>query len=714
MGMKKADAYVFADRELSWLSFNERVLQEALDPTVPLGERLNFLAIFSSNLDEFFRVRVASLRSLLRLKKKRVARLGVRPAKVLRQIHRTVGDQQDRFGEVLRGELLPALERAGIALLDESRISAADAEWLRAHFAEHVAPLIRPIPLHDGNPAPFLRNGGLYLVVELWNTDGGAAEDDVPGSALVEVPSPPLPRFVTLPERENGHAVIFLDDVIRLNLGALFPDHEVGGAWAVKLTRDAELVLEDEFSGSLVDSIRKSLKKRETGLPCRFLYDLRAPYPLLRELRERFGLDEEDFVVGGRYHNLDDLMRFPRFGLEDLSYRPLPPLPHAELEAAPSMLGAIGEKDRLLHFPYQRFDYVIRLLREAAADPDVEEIRITLYRVARDSAVARALIEAARYGKRVTAFVEVKARFDEESNLDWAERMEAAGVRTLYSMPGLKVHAKLLLIVRREGDTARQYAYLGTGNFNERTARIYADHALLTADPELTGEVRAVFDFLAGDVRKPEFRHLMVAPFDLRKKLYRLIAREARAARRGRRAGMILKMNSLEDPKIIARLYDASRAGVDVRLIVRGICRLIPGHRRQSETIVARSIVDRFLEHARIFLFENRGQPQCWLASADWMTRNLSRRIEVAFPIRDPLLQHEIRTILDLQLADNQKTRVIDEAQSNAYLRDAGAPVTSQLATYAHFARLARAAGATPLPDPTIPRAAAAAGMVRS
>ncbi len=709
--MRKVESYEYADRELSWLSFNERVLQEAADPTVPIGERLNFLAIFSSNLDEFFRVRVASLRSLLRLKKKRVAKLPVRPARILRQIHRTAGDHQDRFGDVLRGELLPALEATGITLVDESRITAAEQMWLRAWFAEHAAGRIQPIILKDGSPAPFLRNGGIYLVVELWETgqqsDATGDGEDVPQSALVEVPSPPLPRFVTLPDRDSGHAVIFLDDVVRLNLPTLFPDHEVGGAWAVKMTRDAELYLEDEFSGSLIESIRKSLKKRETGLPCRFLYDVRAPYPLLRELRERFELDEEDFVVGGRYHNLHDLMTFPRFGLKHLSYTPLPPLPHPELEAAPSMLAAIGERDRLLHFPYQRFDYVIRLLREAAADPAVEEIWITLYRVARDSAVATALIEAAGAGKKITAFVEVKARFDEESNLDWAERMEAAGVRTLYSMPGLKVHAKLLLIVRREGEDRRAYAYLGTGNFNEKTARIYADHALLTADPDLTGEVRTVFQFLAGREKKPQFKHLMVAPFDLRKRLYRLVAREARAARAGRPAGMTLKMNSLEDPKIIARLYEASRAGVDTRLIVRGICRLIPGVRRQSETISARSIVDRFLEHARVFIFENRGKPLVWMASADWMTRNLSRRIEVAFPIRDPALQAEIRTIIDLQLADNQKARVLDAAQSNSYIRAGQSPVRSQIATYAHLARAARASDGHAPSDPAARRAAA-------
>jgi polyphosphate kinase len=709
--MKNKDGDRFFDRELSWLAFNARVLQEAADPTVPVGERLDFLAIYSSNLDEFFRVRVASLRSLLRLKKKRVEQLSFDPVQLLREIHDVVDEQQTRFGEIFRHEIVPELGRAGISLINETKVTPQQVAFLRADFVERIAPLIQPILLSAQEEAPFLKNRGTYLLVELW-PPGGRVLGAHCEHALIEVPSPPLPRFVALPARDGHHEVLFIDDVIRLNLNTLFPEREAGNAWAIKLSRDAELYLEDEFSGSLVESIRKSVKKRETSLPCRFLYDLHAPYPLVRDVRERFALAEQDLVPGGRYHNLHDLADFPRFGHEArLSEPPLPPLPHPELEHAPSILAAIAERDRMLHYPYQSFDPVVRMLEEAGKDPAVESIAITLYRVANESSVVQALIDAAENGKQVTAFVEVKARFDEELNLLWAERMEAAGVRTLYSIPGLKVHAKLALIVRREDGKRRRYAYLGTGNFNEKTARLYTDHALLTADRDLTVEVQRVFRFLAGELEEPRFEHLMVAPFDLRKRFYRLIEREILAAVKGKPAGMILKMNSLEDDRIIARLYRASRAGVPIDMIVRGICCLVPGVPGMSETIRVRSIVDRFLEHGRIYLFENGAKPLYWLASADWMNRNLSRRVEVAFPVRDPALQQELRTILDLQLADNQKARIIDELQSNRYARTGGPPVRAQVDTYRFFETRSRPEPALSGTHPDELHAARASGM---
>jgi polyphosphate kinase len=680
--MKRA-GFTYFDRELSWLAFNGRVLQEAADPTVPLGERLNFLGIFSSNLDEFFRVRVASLRSLLRLKPKRVEELDFNPAELLREIHRQVSIEQNRFGELLRGQIQPALAQHGIWLVTDRELTAVQRDVISDWFDEHVAHRLQPMLLDDGRPAPFLHNRETYLVVELWPGEGRGVGGAAPNYALVNVPSPPLPRFLTLEEADGSRTVVFLDDIVRLHLERIFPANEVGHAYAIKLTRDAELYLEDEFSGDLVQSIRKSLKKRETGLPCRFLYDLNAPYPLVGALKARFDLADEDLVQGGRYHNLHDLSDVPRLGSPELWYPPLPPLPHPELDDSASMLEAIRERDRLLQFPYQRFDYVLRLLDEAAADPDVEEIWITLYRVARDSAVAESLVRAAAAGKRVTAFVEIKARFDEESNLACAERLEHAGVRTFYSMPGLKVHAKLLMIVRREAGRKARYAYLGTGNFNEKTARLYSDLALLTADPRLTGDVRRVFAFLVGSNKEPDFEHLLVAPFHLRKQFYRLIDQEIAAAAAGEPAGMILKMNSLEDQRIITRLYEASRAGVPIQLIVRGICCLVPQVPEQSETIEARSIVDRFLEHSRMFWFENRGSPLCYLGSADWMTRNLNRRVEVTFPIYDVLLQQEIRALLDLQLRDNRKARTVDAGQTNPYAGSAGeSEIRAQTDTY--------------------------------
>ena len=675
------------NRELSWLSFNGRVLQEAMDPSVPLFERLNFLSIFSSNLDEFFRVRVAHWRSLLRLKKKTVKKLSVSPSRLLREIHRVVQGQQEQFGEVFRGQILPDLERRGIFLVNESAVTARQGEFLRRFFRETVLPYVQPVTL-DGRTVPFLADRGVYLVVELWPEYSIALAAAKPLYALVEVPAPPLERFVTLPAEGDRHVVMFLDDVVRYNLPSLFPGYEVGGAYAVKLSRDAGLYIEDEFSGDVVQAIRKSLRKREVGPPSRFLYDLQASWALVSYLKEVFLLEDEDLVLGGRYHNLHDLREFPRFGMDDLSYEPWHPVPHPVLEGVPSVLDAVAEQDHVLHFPYQRYEYVVRFLTEAARDADVEEIWLTVYRVSRDSAVLGALLDAAERGKKVRVFVEVQARFDEESNLDWAERLERAGVVTIYSIPGIKVHAKLALVVRREEGERRLYTYLGTGNFNETTAHFYADFGVFTTDPRLTREVEAVLQYLAGELEEPSFEHLLVAPFTLRGACYELIEREAQAAREGRPSGITLKMNALEDEDIIARLYEASRAGVPIRLVIRGICCMVPAVEGLSESVEARSVVDRYLEHARIYVFHNGGEEKVYLASADWMTRNLSHRVEVAFPVYDPEVRRQVRAVLDLQLADNTRARILDAHQANRYARDPGDPVRAQEATRAMVAAL--------------------------
>ncbi|QXD13913.1 polyphosphate kinase 1 [Rhodocaloribacter litoris] len=675
------------NRELSWLAFNGRVLQEARDPTVPLLERLKFLAIFSSNLDEFFQVRVASLRSLLRLGKQHARKLAFDPEALLQEITRVVTAQQETFGQIFRQEILPGLETEGIRLLDETQVTPAQAAFLEVYFAEAVRPRIDPVLLQTDNTKPFLKNRRLYLVVELWTAGTHTPVDPVPPQyALVDIPSPPLPRFVEVPARAGEHHVLFLDDVIRLNLPRLFPAHTVGQAFSVKLSRDAELYLEDEFAGDLVEMIRKSLEQRERGLPTRFLYDQRAPYPAITFLKHHFDLADEDLVPGGRYHNFNDCFAFPRFGRDDLADPPWPPVPHPVLSRAPSLFDALATRDHLLHVPYQSFDVVLRLLDEAAGDPSVERLAVTLYRVATPSAVARTLIRAARAGKTVIAFVEVKARFDEESNLHWAEQMMQAGVRVYYSLPGLKVHAKLLLIERREDGGLRRYAYLSTGNFNEKTARLYTDLALLTADPRLADEVAEVFRFLTGEVEVPHTQHLLVAPFALRKQLYALIDREIAAARAGRRGGIVLKLNSLEDPGLIERLYAASRAGVHVEAVVRGICCLKPGLPGLSENIHVRSLLDRFLEHSRLFVFHQDGDAAIYLASADWMQRNMDRRVEVAFPVYDPALRRELHTLLGFQLADNVKARLIDAEQRNAYVAAGDAPrLRAQEATYRYF-----------------------------
>ena len=679
----------YVNRELSWLSFNERVLQEAESPAVPLFERLKFLAIFSSNLDEFFRVRVASLRSLLSLKKKKGKKRRLDPTRLLREIPEVALTHQERFGRVFREQILPGLSEAGIDLVDELGLPDEYRSTLEDYFIEHVEPLLEPSYLEDVGEPMFLKDQTVYLVVELQPVQDIAVGSAGPRLGLVKVPSPPLSRFIDIPARGDRRYVVFLDDVIRHNLPRVFPGQVAAGAYAVKVSRDADLYLDDEFDHGLKQAIKKSLKKRDTGIPIRFLYDMRSPHVMVNRLKACLGLQEEDLILGGRYHNLHDLFGLPVGEAPEHQDPPLQPLAHPALEGAPNLFDVVSEKDRLLHFPYQSYGYVVRLLEEAAGDPDVDAIWISLYRVAQDSAVVKALIEAARNGKEVSAFVEVQARFDEELNLEWAEQMERAGVRTLYGRKGIKVHAKLALIRRREGDASRLYAFLATGNFNEKTARIYGDHGLLTADERLTEEVYRVFRILVGEEVEPAFEHLLVAPSDLRDRFNSLIDAEIEAARAGRASGITTKMNSLQDRGIIDWLYEASAAGVPIQLVIRGICCLRPGVHELSETIDGRSILDRFLEHSRMYLFHAGGAEALYLASADWMTRNLNRRVEVAFPIYDPDLRAELRHVLALQLADNTKARILDGDQSNRFVTaDDNPSVRSQIDTYRYLEEL--------------------------
>lgn len=670
------------DRELSWLDFNHRVMEEARDPSVPLLERLRFLAIFSANLDEFFRVRVAALRTVLRDETACGDAHAVATRSLLRTIHRTVHRHQEEFGEILWITIGPALRRAGIRLHDhrtwEPSVDEAIRDAFRSSILTHVPP-----PVELGAERPFLKDRQLYLIVEL----------DEPARrryGLVEIATPPLNRFVVTGDHGAGWDVVFLDDVLRSNLSALFPNRTIGESYAVKLSRDAELALEDEFEGHIADHVRRGLARREQGMPCRFLVDEAMPAEMRHMLIRLFDLDPDDLVPGGRYHNLHDLADFPSCGIPDLAYPAMPAHPHRALSRATSRLAAIGRRDHVLHYPYQSFDYVIELLREAANDQAVEEIFATLYRTASPSQVVSALTAAARSGKRVSVFVEVMARFDEATNLRWAAEMEAAGVRTYYSKPGVKVHAKLLLISRREDGRMRDYAYLATGNLNEKTARFYTDHGLLTSDRRLTQDVRIVFDYLTGRRELLECRHLMVAPSSLRSGLQKLIAREISHAREGRPARIIMKLNNLEDAATVRELYRAAEAGVDVELIVRGICRLAIGEQAATPRLKARRLVDRFLEHGRVFIFHNAGSEEIYLASADLMTRNLDRRIEVATPIYDPAIRRELRNVIDIQLADNVKARPLTPETCLPN----GAPVRAQMEIYS---RLGRSAPAAPL-----------------
>ncbi len=681
--MKEDNLY---NRELSWLSFNYRVLQEAKDTNVPLYERIKFLAIYSSNLDEFFRVRVASLRSLLNLKQKSQDKLSFNPAGLLKEIHKTVNWQQEEFGSIFRNELLPELRKNNIFLINNDELTDGQKDFAREYFFDNILKYIQPVLLVKNKIIPFLKNRQLYLAVQLVSKrkNPDSANKRVRHSyAIVEIPADKIPRFIKLPEVNERHYVLFLDDLLRLMLPEIFKGFEVTAAYSVKLTRDAELYIDDEFSGDLLNKIKKGLKKRETGAPSRFLYDKDMPKGFLKFLREAFILTKEDLVPGGKYHNFSDFFGFPNPGRDDLQDEKLPRLKHHQLEKYEDMFQALKEKDFALHYPYHSYDYFIDLLNRAADDPDVTSIKVTQYRVAKDSAIIKALIKAAQNGKDVMAFVELKARFDEELNIQWASEMEKAGVKVYYSFPGLKVHAKIALIKRMEENAEQKYSYMATGNFNEKTAKLYADFGLLTSDERLTAEVEKIFTFLAGKEMISKFKHLLVGQFNLRKGLIKKINNEIKAVKEGNKGHVILKLNSIEDKKMIKKLYEASEAGVRVDLIVRGICCIVPGIPGVSDNIHIISILDRFLEHSRFYYFYNNGKDELFASSADWMKRNLSRRIEVAFPVYDPAIKEEVMGIIDLQLKDNMKARIIDRHDKNEYIeRGDNEPLRSQTALY--------------------------------
>jgi polyphosphate kinase len=691
-------------RDLSWLRFNARVLQEAQCPTVPLLERLKFLAIFSANLDEFFKVRVATLRRLVKLKKKTRAQLPQeRPKRLLAEVLAEVQRQQQEFGHTFREVLLPELRAAGIRLLTAEELTDDQCDWVKTYFEDKVRDLLSPIVLDDTLHQLFLKDQAVYLTFELSQPVAKTKKADAERVVIMELPTKRHGgRFVALPggagTAADPHLVLFLDDVVRAGAASLFPAYGRVRVNAIKLSRDAELDIEEEVSGDLLAKIRSSLAKRATGYPARLLFDPETPKSVLRAIKHKTGIEDEELVEGSRYHNFRDFFGFPSFGRADLLNPAWPELPHPSLPRTGPLLPAIARRDHLLHPPYQSFDAVPRLLREAAADPRVSAISITLYRVAPKSAVAKALLKAVKNGKQVTAVVELKARFDEESNMHWAEKLQRAGAHVIFTPAELKCHAKLLLITRRDeasdqpaagASQPQRYAYLSSGNFNEATAGLYADHGLFTAHPDITAEVDQVFRYFITGEEPSQLRHLLVAPFTLRKQLLKLIAAEASRARQGEDAYILLKVNSLEDPGMIAALYEASQAGVRVELLIRGIGCLVPGQPDLSERISQRGLLDRYLEHARIYVFGNGGQEKVYVSSADWMSRNLNRRVEVAFPVLDETLRAEVRHLLDLERQDNVKARDFD----NNYVPVAdGQPlVRAQEAEYQYLKKLARA-----------------------
>jgi len=673
-------------RDISWLSFNYRVLQEAKDPAVPLLERLKFLAIYSSNLDEFFRVRVANLRNLKKVGKKTKARLNFDPGELLQEVRSIVNRQQAEFSDIFQRQIVPELARHHIHILRRLELNEAQKLFVEDYFHQYLLPYVMPVLLVKRRIRPFLANTHLYLAVHLRLKRKPLSESEY---ALVKIPSDQLSRFVTLPSLQGRHDLILLDDIVRHSIAWLFPGYEISDTFSIKLTRDAELYIDDEFEGDLVQKIKLSLIKRQIGPPSRFVYDREMPDHLLAHLQGMFEFRKNDMLPEGRYHNNFDFFRFPDFGMQHLKYKPLPPLHHPQLHEASDPFAVIREKDQLIHVPYQSYSAVVHFFDFVANDPNVTHIKVIQYRVAKQSRIMHSMIHAVQKGKQVSAFVEIKARFDEASNLEWGEKMEKAGVRVYYSFPGVKVHSKLALIRRLENGIPRLYAYLSTGNFHEETAKIYSDFGLFTCDDRITGEISTVFSFLEN--KQPPrgfFEHLLVGKFNLRPALYTLLEREIDNAKAGRKASMFIKLNSIEDKEIIAKLYEASRAGVKIKMIVRGICAIVPGIKGVSENIEIVSIVDRFLEHARVFIFYNGGDERVFLSSADWMERNLSFRIETTFPVYDPELKEEIKSLMDLQWNDNVKARYINANNTNEYRRTGtDIPVRAQLESYFYFKR---------------------------
>ncbi len=682
---KKKKRKRFINRELSWLAFNDRVLQEAADPTVPLIERLRFLGIYSNNQDEFFRVRVATKRRVARLGKSELRGLDSPPKKVLKKIQEIVVAQQAKFDNLYL-ELLAELKNAGIVVLNEEELDEQQGEFVRQYFVESVRHQLFPLMLDKVKSFPTLRDTSIYLAIRLLHADG------TPRYALAEIPVS-LPRFIELPPRGEARCLILLDDVIRFNLANIFYMFEFSSAeaYTIKFTRDAELDLDNDVSISLMAAVERSLKRRRVAEPLRLTYDAAMPPAFLAYLTNKMNLSQEDALIpGARYHNFKDFMGFPHLGRKDLLYPPLEPLPHPAFANQRSVFETLRKQDVALYVPYQSFTHILDCLREAAIDPKVTEIHMTLYRVAENSAIVRALINAARNSIAVTVVVEPQARFDEEANIAWGKRMQEEGVRVIFGVPNLKVHAKLALITTQIGRRREAYAIIGTGNYNENTARFYSDVYLMTSETAIAREVRRVFAFFDNMYEPGKYRHLLLAPFYLRKRLNALINREIRHARAGKRAGLTFKLNNLVDRKIIKKLYEASRAGVEIKLMVRGICSLIPGLAKTSENIEVVSVVDRFLEHARIFSFVNAGHPQVFIGSADLMTRNLDFRVEALVELRDPTVRRQILDTLRICWRDNVKARQIDGTRKNPYRkrRPRAAEVRSQYALYDYYRKL--------------------------
>jgi len=681
--MKKLFPYLH--RDISWLQFNYRVLQEAKDPLVPLLERIKFLAIYSSNLSEFFRVRVANHRNLVRAGKKTSKDLDFEPEKVLSQLLKMVKDQQLEFTNIYEKSIIPELKENNIYIKKSNELNKEQVDFIETYFREQLQPFIQPIVLLGKKVVPFLNDASIYLAFELIDN-----EDASIVYALMKIPSEETNRFIHIPSSEKkNREIILVDDIVRHSAKTIFPGFKIQGSFSIKLTRDGELYIDDEFSGNLLTKVKKSLEKRKIGVASRLVYDREIPKKMLKYLMDVFDLHDYDLSPEGRQHNNSDFFSFPRFNLISLQDKDLTPLPYSPLENLKSIYTGISAGDHLIHVPFQSYESTIRFFEDAVNDETITEIAIVQYRVAKKSRIMDALIKAANNGKKVFVFIEIKARFDEEANLKWGEKLEEEGIKVRYSMPGLKVHSKLALITQVINGQKREYAYFSTGNFNENTAKLYTDLCFFTSDQRLTEEARRLMNFLEKKQPiKDQFKHLGVGQYNLNELIEELIDYEIKQAKQKNKAEIVLKLNSIQDKKVIRKLYEASQAGVKIKMVVRGICSLVPGVKGVSDNIEVISIVDRYLEHSRIYCFHHGGDKLIYISSADWMVRNLRYRYETMIPIYDEALKTKINEILKLQFSDNVKARHVSKNGTNTYKDPADKKknaLQSQVETYNYF-----------------------------
>ncbi len=675
------DKNIYINRELSWLKFNERVLQEAADKNVPLIERLRFLGIFSNNLDEFFKVRYATVKRIYEAGKGGKSELGgIKAGDLLEEITKVVIEQQSESLKIL-DEIDKELKNEHIYVINETEIDEEHHEFIKNYFYQEISPALVVIMLNEDIALPELMDISAYLTVKMSSAHG---KDQV---ALIEI-SARMKRFVVLPSKGDSNYIIMVDDILRYCLSDIFNifNYDRISAHMIKITRDGELDFDSDLSKSFIDKLSESVKDRQSGDPVRFVYDKNIDKDTLNFLLEHMSIRKKESIIpGGRYHNRRDYMSFPSLGRTDLLYDKIKPLPVKGLSLEESIFKTIAKKDYLVYTPYHTFSYIVKFLREAALDPKVKTIKITIYRLAQISHVASSLINAAKNGKKVTVSIELRARFDEEANINYAEQMQNEGVTMLFGVTGLKVHCKMCVIEREENDKLVRYGIISTGNFNESTAKIYTDFTLLTADSKILKDINKVFDFFEVNYRINTYKHIITSPHYTQTKMFALIDNEIESAKNGKHAYIKLKMNSISSYKMIDKLYEASRAGVKIQMIVRGLCCLVPGVKGMSENIEVISIIDKFLEHTRLYIFANNNEPKIYISSADWMTRNINHRVEVSCPIYDEDIKLELQHLFDICWNDNVKARIINKNQDNNYRRNNNPKVRAQFDTYNYY-----------------------------